>query len=110
MLRVLDFTAPAHLQSNRYHAAGQRESGSHNPLSMGEFVRSIPLFHGIRGEDLEQLEQQCKMQQFSDKQEILAEGVQSDHVWVIREGKVALVQTDRTTGKRTVGMILTQGD
>jgi CRP-like cAMP-binding protein len=50
------------------------------------------------------------MQQFSDKQEILAEGVQSDHVWVIREGKVALVQTDRATGKRTMGMILTQGD
>lgn len=79
-------------------------------MSIGEFVRSIPLFHGIRGEDLEQLEQQCKMQQFSDKQEILAEGVQSDHVWVIREGKVALVQTDRATGKRTVGMTLTQGD
>ena len=79
-------------------------SGNHlEPvLSFNDFMRSIPMFHGLTAKELGFIEDNSHILSFEDQELIISEGQQADTVYVVREGVVKRVKakSNPTTVRR----------
>ena len=79
------------------------------PSVSAEFLKNVPLFAALPDDDLKAIVRLLRPRRFTKRSILMHEGDQSDALYIIKEGSVAVTRMS-SEGKETVLSILKEGD